>query len=179
MTAKEQTHSKTRAQVSQKSETVSPKAKPRVQKDRQEAKQRKDKTFKEDWEKRQKETQEYMYSQSSKFSSVSRSLIFGIIGTIWVITYSDGHMRIPNWALLFSLLAGLLFLFSDVIHYYSDSVSYEDEQNRFDNYKTPEDLDNKHEPEMDRINKRSHIFINIKFVILIICSILFIVGLCI
>lgn len=109
MTANEQTHSKTRAQVSQKSETVSPKAKPHVQKDRQEAKQRKDKTFKDDWEKRQKETQEYMYSQSSRFSSVSRSLIFGIIGTIWVITYSDGHMRIPNWALLFSLLADFFF----------------------------------------------------------------------
>ena len=179
MTAKEQTHSKTRALASQKSETVSPKTKPHVQKDRQEAKQRKDKTFEEKREKLQKETQEYMYSQSSRFSSVSRSLIFGIIGTIWVITYSDGHMRIPNWALLFGLLAGLLFLFSDVIHYYSDSVSYEKEQNQFDDYKTQEDLDNKHEPIMDRINKRSHIFINTKFVILIICSILFIVGLCI
>lgn len=179
MTAKEQTPNKTQVQVSLKSEMDTRKTKPRVQKDRQAAKQRKDKTFEENREKLQKETQKYKYDQSSKFSSVSRSLIFGIIGTIWVITYSDGNMHIPNWALLFSLLAGLLYLFSDVVHYYSDSISYEKEQNQLDYYKKQEELDNIHEPIMDRINRRSNFFIHFKFAILIVCAIFFIVGLCI
>lgn len=39
------------------------------------------------------------------------------------------------------------------------------------------DLDYKHELKMDSINKRSHIFIVIKFWVLILTSILFIIGL--
>ena len=177
MTAKEQAPNNTQVQASPKSEMDSRRARPRVQKDRQEAKQRKDKKFEEKKEKLQKETQEYMYAQSSKFSSVSRTLIFSIIGTIWVITYSEGQLRIPNYALFFSLFFGIVYLIIDVFHYYTDSKSYEDEQNRFDNYEKQEDLDKKHEEEMNRINERSHRFIKFKMTILVVCSILFLFGL--
>ena len=68
---------------------------------------------KDEFEKRrqelQDETQRYMYQQSSKFSSVSRSLVLGIIGTIWVLTYVDGTLCIPNRWLLSSLITGLVF----------------------------------------------------------------------
>ena len=177
MTVKEQTPSNHQVRQSKKSETVSQKTKLPVQKDRQAAKQRKDKMFEEKKEKLQKETQEYMYAQSSKFSSVSRSLIFGIIGTIWVITYTEGQLCIPNFALFISLLSGIVYLVIDVIHYYTDSKSYEDEQNKFDSYKKQEDLEETHENEMNRINERSHSFIKYKLAVLAICAILFFYGL--
>lgn len=148
-----------------------------VQKDHQEAPQPKNDSFKENKEKLQTETQHYMYDQSSKFSSVSRTLIFGIIGTIWVITYSEGMLHIPNYGLLISLIFGLLYMLTDVFHYFLDSVSYHKEIYDLDNYERQEDLDKIHEPKMDKINKRSYLFLIIKFVILIIAAVLFTAGL--
>lgn len=132
--------------------------------------------FEERKEKLQEETQQFMYAQSSKFSSVSRSLIFGILGTIWVLTYKEGRMTIPNDFLLSSLMLCLLYLFSDVIHYYTDSRAYKKELYRLDKYKTLEDLENKHEPIMDQINKNSHSFIIFNFCVLIFSSAYLIVG---
>ena len=123
------------------------------------------------------ETQEYMYQQSSKFSSVSRYLIAGIIGTIWILTYTEGKLFIPNSFLLASLICSLLFLFVDVIHYFTDSKSYQKELYRFDDYKSQDDLQMIHEPRMDSINKRSHGYIILKFCVLMCAAILFIIGL--
>ena len=125
----------------------------------------------------QDETQQFMYAQSSKFSSVARNLILGVIGTVWVLTYAEGTLNFPNGWLFSSLLAGLSFLLIDVIHYYTDSLSYNRELYRLDKYVSQRDLDVKHEPKMDSINKRSHIFIVMKFWVLILTSILFIMGL--
>ena len=123
------------------------------------------------------ETQKYMYQQSSKFSSVSRSLILGIIGTIWVLTYTEGKLRVPNNWLLYGLIGGLLFLLVDVIHYFWDSMSYQRELYRLDKYKSQDELNENHENIMDYINKRSNSFLVAKFFILIISSGLFTYGL--
>ena len=123
------------------------------------------------------ETQTYMYQQSSKFSSVSRNLAIGIIGTIWILTYTDGKLHIPNCCLLVSLIAALLLLMTDVIHYFWDSRSYQREIYKFDGYNSTKDLLMKHETTMDAINQRSGRFIVAKFVILIISTILFAIGL--
>jgi hypothetical protein len=149
-------------------------------KDHQEVQQVKrdgDNTFEEKKQELQGETQDFMYQQSSKFSSVSRNLVLGIIGTNWFLTYVDGKLRIPNLYLFISLLLGLMFLFVDVIHYFWDSMSYQKELYRLDEYKTEQDLIDKHEPKMDKINKRSHIFIVVKFSLLVFASILFFIGL--
>lgn len=150
------------------------------QKDHQEVQQVKGNsgnTFEEKKQKLQDETQDYMYQQSSKFSSVSRNLVLGIIGTNWFLTYVDGKLRIPNLYLFASLLLGLMFLLVDVIHYFGDSVSYQKELYSLDGYKTEQDLIDKHESKMDKINKRSHIFIVTKFSLLVFASILFFIGL--
>ena len=150
------------------------------QKDHQEVQQVKGKsgnTFEEKKQKLQDETQDYMYQQSSKFSSVSRNLVLGIIGTNWFLTYVDGKLRIPNRYLFASLLLGLIFLLVDVIHYFVDSVSYQKELCSLDKYETEQELESKHEPEMDQINKRSHWFIIAKFVLLVFASALFFFGL--
>jgi len=147
-----------------------------VPKDRQEVLPSKD-NFDERKQNLLDETQKYMYQQSSKFSSVSRSLIFGIIGTIWVLTYAEGKIHVPNYWLLFSLISGLLFLLTDVIHYFWDSMSYQRELYRLDKYECQEELDKIHEKIMDKINKRSNGFLVVKFIILIISSVLFTCGL--
>ncbi len=123
------------------------------------------------------QTQSFMYQQSSKFSAVSRSLVFGIIGTVWVLTYTDGNLRVPNVWLLSSLITGLVFLLVDVIHYYWDSMSYYKESYKLDGYKSQLELDEEHEPRMDFINKRSHWFVVGKFWILMIAALLFFIGL--
>ena len=151
------------------------------QKDHQEAQQVKrnpsSNMSEEKKQKLQDETQNYMYQQSSKFSSVSRNLVLGIIGTNWFLTYVDGKLRIPNRYLFASLLLGLMFLLVDVIHYFVDSVSYQNELCSLDKYETEQELESKHEPKMDKINKRSHRFIIAKFVLLVFASVLFFIGL--
>ena len=132
------------------------------------------------FEKRKKElleeTQEYMYSQSSKFSSVSRNLVLGILGTIWVITYADKAFDIPNNWLLRSLFVCLFFLLTDVVHYFWDSMSYHKELFTMDKYTSQEDLDDKHEKRMNYISKRSHYFIVAKFMILLFGALFFVIG---
>ena len=134
-------------------------------------------TFEEKKQKLQDETQDFKYQQSSKFSSVSRNLVLGIIGTNWFLTYVDGKLRIPNLYLFISLLLGLMFLFVDVIHYFWDSMSYQKELYSLDKYKIEQELENKHEPRMNAINKRSHRFIIAKCVLLLTASALFFMGL--
>lgn len=151
--------------------------KPNVPKDHQEVPLGEGNSFEKRKQELQDETQQFMYAQSSKFSSVARNLILGIIGTVWVLTYAEGTLNFPNGWLFSSLLAGLSFLLIDVIHYYTDSLSYNRELYRLDKYVSQKDLDVKHEPKMDSINKRSHIFIVMKFWVLIFTSILFIMGL--
>jgi len=146
------------------------------QKVHQEALSKQNDEFQENRKKLQDETQSYKYSQSSKFSSVSRSLVFGILGTIWVVIYSDDSIVIPNDWLLYSLFSCLTFLFADVVHYFLDSISYQKELSKLDKYTTQEELDTKHEKKMDSISKRSHLFIIIKFVILFVACLFFVVG---
>lgn len=124
----------------------------------------------------QNELQGYMYSQSSKLSSVSRNLTFGMLGTIWVMTYSEGKMTIPNPYLFYALLSSILFMVVDVVHYFWDSISYHRQQYKLDKYKTNEEIDNIHEKQMDKINKRSHNFLLGKTFVLFLAALLFIRG---
>ena len=148
-----------------------------VQKDHQEAQLTKKDKFDERKQRLLDETQQYMYQQSSKFSSASRNLVLGIIGTIWVLTYTDSKLSIPNIWLLCSLVIGLLFLLVDVVHYFWDAISYQSETYKLEKYKDQIELDRKHEPQMDSINKRSHRFIVAKFCILMLASLSFAIGL--
>ena len=133
-------------------------------------------SFEDRREKLQEELQGYYYSQSSKFSSVSRSLIFGILATIWVFIYTDGELSITNQVLLYALITGILYLTIDILHYFLDSISYHKEQYRLDEYKTTEDLNDRHEPFMDGVNKRSYKFFITKFIVLCLTAILFITN---
>lgn len=147
------------------------------QKDHQEVQPSKKDNIKEKRKNLQDETQDFMYHQSSKFSTVSRSLILGMFGTIWVLTYTDGTLFIPNRFLLCCLIGGLLFLLTDVIHYFWDSMSYHDELYKLDSYSNEKEFDEIHESRMDYISLRSHRFIIAKFIILLLSAIFFAFGL--
>jgi hypothetical protein len=113
---------------------------------------------------KQSETQQFMYAQSSKFSSVARNLIFGIMGTIWAFSFKDGEITLHHPWLSYALLLSIIFLLCDVIHYFSDTMSYNRQQYKIDHYKEDSDFVN-HEKRMDYINKRSHRFIIAKFIL--------------
>lgn len=158
-----------------KQEKSDSKGKPHVQRVQQEV-QHKRNNFKTRKEQLQNELQGYMYSQSSKLSSVSRNLIFGILGTIWVMTYSKGNLTIPNPYLFYALLTSMLFMVVDVVHYFWDSISYHRQQYKLDKYKTNEEIENIHEKQMDKINIRSHNFLLGKTFVLFLAAFLFIRG---
>lgn len=124
----------------------------------------------------EQELQGFMYSQSSKLSSVSRNLIFGILGTIWVLTFTGGKLTIPNPQLFYALLISILFMATDVLHYLMDSISYHRQQYKLDDYNTKEELVNIYNKDMDRINKRSHNFVIGKTIILLFATIMFVWG---
>ncbi len=146
-----------------------------VRKDRQEAQHTKS-NVKSRKEQLQNELQGYMYSQSSKLSSVSRNLTFGILGTIWVMTFSEGKMTIPNPYLFYALLTSLLFMVVDVVHYFWDSISYHQQQYELDKYTTDKEIDKIHEGKMDKINKRSYRFVIGKTTVLFLAAFFFIMG---
>ncbi len=147
-----------------------------AQKDLQEVRLSKDEDFLQRKQRLSDQTQDYMYSQSTKFSSVSRQLILGIIGTVWVVTYKDHEISIPYIILNIGLFLSIVYLCVDVLHYYWDSNSYQKELYNIDTYKSENDLSEKHEPFMDKVNIRSHRFIFVKFWLLMVVTFMFFIG---
>lgn len=134
-------------------------------------------SLKEEKDKNESLIQQFMSSQSSHFSSVSRTLMFGIIGTIWVLTYSDGNLAIPNIWLLLSLIMSLFYFLADIGHYFLDTMSYQNESKKVWDYKSSQEIEDKVRNGLTKINERSVRFIKIKFVLLILTAIIFGIGL--
>ena len=118
------------------------------------------------------ECQNFHYAQSSKFSTLARTLVFGIIGTIWILSYSTNGFNPSNNCLLWSLIVSFLYLAVDVCHYFWDSCFYRSEYFNFE--KEKEIL--KHDERMEERARKSFNSLIAKFAILIIICILFIVG---
>lgn len=118
------------------------------------------------------ECQEFHYSQSSNFSKLSRTLVFGIIGTIWILSYTEqGFTPNNNWQ-IWTLVAGFIYLAIDIGHYFSDSCFYRSEYFQFEKEKDVVSHDNR----MSKRSRLSYCAIWGKFIILSIICTLFIVG---
>lgn len=118
------------------------------------------------------ECQEYHYAQSSKFSQLSRSLVFGILGTIWILSYSEqGFTPNNNWQ-IWTLIAGFIYLAIDVCHYFCDSCFY---RNEYFHFKKERNIST-HDDKMNKRSKISYHAICWKFIILISVCILFLIG---
>lgn len=121
------------------------------------------------------ELQGYRYSQSSKFSSVSRTLILGIIGTIWTIILNSEKGSTCHPLLTLALLLSILYLVCDVRHYYKDSKNYFERQFKLSKATTNADLD-EHDIQMDNLSIQSQRYVKMKYWILCISVMSFLVG---
>lgn len=123
------------------------------------------------------ECENYKYTQSSKVSTISRNIIFSMIGTIWVIFYSNGKViQIPSALLLIALGFSFFYLLLDLIHYYSDTSSYKKESFRLSEEIDIEIQKERHEEFMNKVSIRSFIIFRAKFWWVIITSIIFVLG---
>lgn len=120
--------------------------------------------------------QKEMSDLTGIFSNVARTLLFGIIGTIWVITYSEKGLDFSNCWLLTTLSLCLFYFLVDVIHYFFSAMIY---QNISKKAKECEDFGQylKQKERTYKINKRTVIIIYIKFIVLIIAALAFCKGL--
>ena len=118
------------------------------------------------------ECQSYHYAQSSKFSTLARTLVFGIIGTIWILSYSTNGFNPSNNCLLWSLIVSFLYLAVDLCHYFWDSCFYRSEYFKFEKEK---DI-SEHDKRMRERSQLSNRAIWVKSIIFIFVCGLFIGG---
>lgn len=122
------------------------------------------------------ECQGYHYSQSSKVSSLSRNIIYGIIGTGWVLIYADNQYHEPCTWLIIALGLSFVYLLLDLTHYFSDSCSYRREYFRLDQNKKTAGILYRHEEYMDGVSKRSFHLLIAKFVCVLMIAVIFVIG---
>lgn len=118
------------------------------------------------------ECQSFHYTQSSSFSKLARTIILGVIGTIWIVSYSIDGFAIANLWLLWSLIVGFIYLILDVCHYFFDSCFYRKEYFKFEEEKSVF----KHDKRMSDRSLLSYYAIWAKFIVLIATCFLFIMG---
>lgn len=141
------------------------------------AKQKEDKTeFEKRKEKLQKETQDYKYAQSSKFSENARKLALSIIACIWLFIFKEGKIAEIEIFFIISLCFCVIYLAIDLYHYLFDTLSYHYELNKLDQYTNINQLKEDHEYQMNKIASRSFKFIIFKLFILVGASVSFIGG---
>lgn len=122
------------------------------------------------------ECQGYHYSQSSKVSSLSRNIVYGIIGTGWVLIYADNQYHEPCTWLIIALSLSFVYLLLDLVHYFSDSCSYRREYFRLDRDQKTEGILYRHEEYMDGVSKRSFHLLIAKFVCVLMIAVIFVIG---
>lgn len=122
------------------------------------------------------EAQNEMSDLTSIFSNVARTLMFGIIGTIWIITYSEAGLDFPNGWLFAALSLCLFYFLVDVIHYFCSAMIYQDISKKAKDSKSfREYLVQKKRTYKN--NRRTVICVIIKFAVLIIAAVAFCIGL--
>lgn len=122
------------------------------------------------------ECQGYKYSQSSNFIKLSRTVVFGIIGTIWILSYSDGEFEIHNTCLITSLFCAFLHILMDLLHYFVDMIFYKKEYVRFADDRGCANAIEKHDKRMDNQAAVSFGFVCVNAVVLLLTAISFIRG---
>lgn len=127
-------------------------------------------------EKRLEECQNYHYSQSSQVSALSRNIVYGVIGTSWVLIYANGVYHKPCVLLIITLALSFIYLLLDLAHYFSDSCSYRNQFFRLDADKHTDGILFRHEEYMDQVSKRSFHLLTAKFISILIVSITFIIS---
>lgn len=122
--------------------------------------------------------QEYQYSQSSKVSTISRNIVFGEIGTICLVVYTGNTTIIQNpcGCLIIALFLNFFYLLVDLLHYFIDTCYYRLEYYRLDRDRAVEGIHFRHLEFMNIVSRRSFRMLIIKFAMVIIISVVFLIG---
>lgn len=126
------------------------------------------------------ECQSYHYSQSSKVSSISRTIILGIIGTVWVLIYSEegNGFVLSDMNLLVVVALCFIYLLIDLCHYFCDASTYRKESLMLhpeDECYLDKDIDwGEYESRMVGYTKRSYRWFVAKFISVLAISLYFI-----
>ncbi len=116
--------------------------------------------------------------QSGKVSSISRTMVYGIIGAIWAMMCSqDFEMSQFNDCLKTSVIMGFIYLLLDITHYFVDACRYRLESFRLDKKVDAFYLFNSSRVKMDNIVVCSFIAVVFKYFISLATSVVFLVGL--
>jgi len=117
-----------------------------------------------------------LYEQSTKVSNISRGIIYALIGTVWVISYVDGHFIFPRGWLLVTVIICLCFLLVDLVHYFVETCFYHREAHNVHNNRTDSYLPI-HNKRMIKRSRRSLGYIITKFSICLLAMASFIIDL--
>lgn len=121
--------------------------------------------------------QECHQSQSKSFSDLGRKMIWAMLGTIWIIVFSNNKIFFPNDFLKLSVIFGFIYMAIDVIHYSTDTCFYFYISKKIPRVNfTERDVD-KYVNKLENYSNISFSFCILKMIILIPMSLIFICGL--
>lgn len=128
------------------------------------------------------EAQEYYGNQSGKVATISRTLVYGMITTVWVVSYSDGAIQIPHPILLVALFCCFIYLLFDLSLYFANACRYHKQQILLEEHKGKNDAayiaqNGEYNKTMISIHNKAFIWICIKFGLFIVTAISFLIGL--
>ena len=122
------------------------------------------------------EWQKYLYSQSSNFSKLSRAVVYGLIGIIWILFYGKDGFNSTNNTLLLALCLGFLYLSIDIVHYFWDTCFYRQETKFLCDNNISDNVIAIHKKNMAKNAKRSFCWIIAKFIFLLSIVLTFFIG---
>ena len=136
--------------------------------------------IKEELKKYQSSCERSKNEQSTKFSSISRSMIYAIIATNWVLLYVGDNTEISNlnnW-LICSAILSFIYIVVDLLHYFVDTCRCVCLSKKlYDSNMSISDRLNIGQREMTNISKQSFAAIVGKAILTFVTSIVFLAGL--
>ena len=123
------------------------------------------------------EGQSFYSAQYGKVANNTRNLVMGIIATIWIVSYDNGHFMLPNGWLISAMIGCFSYLFCDLLHYFFDAIFYYNQtislEKKFGNW---DYLTVTYNNNLIKHSKKSYCWMWVKAVLFLIISALFIFG---
>lgn len=123
------------------------------------------------------EAQGYYFGQSDKVSTISRTIVFGMIATIWVVWYRDGEINNLHWVMVLALLLCFVYLLFELICYFANACFYHKQLDNLDKYFGKKNyLDKKYNDDLQAFSKKAYIWLIVKFSFFLLCAVCFLSG---
>ena len=115
-------------------------------------------------------------TQSTKVSQNTRTLVMGIITTIWVVSYNDGSFMLSNNWMIASLFIGFAYLAIDILHYFIDTCFYYNKLLSLEKKYGDKKYLTTYNQSLIKHSRLSYIWIWIKFLSFVIIAFTFLIG---